>query len=414
MSELQPVRGTHDLLPDEMRRYRRVAETARLAAECFGFQEMATPIFEFSEVFKRTLGDTSDIVTKEMYTFTDRGGETITLRPEGTASVARALISGGLAQHLPLKYFYSGPMFRYERPQKGRMRQFHQTGIELLGVKEPLGDVEVIATGAEFLRRIGAWDRSQLEINTLGDSESRQNYRKVLVDYLSGRRDRLSKDSLDRLERNPLRILDSKDPGDQAIVADAPVYTDYLNEASRDFFANVKAGLDALGIKYIVNPRLVRGLDYYSHTCFEVTCEELGAQKTILAGGRYDGLIPMMGGPETPGVGWASGIERCSMLLQETPEARAPIALVPMGERAEAAALKIAGELRRLDFAVDLGFSGNMKSRMKRANKIEAKVAVILGDNELDQNVATLKNLTSGEQSAIGLDRLADALESYR
>ena len=414
MSELQPVRGTHDLLPDEMRRYRRVAETARLAAECFGFQEMATPIFEFSEVFKRTLGDTSDIVTKEMYTFTDRGGETITLRPEGTASVARALISGGLAQHLPLKYFYSGQMFRYERPQKGRMRQFHQTGIELLGVKEPLGDVEVIATGAEFLRRIGAWDRSQLEINTLGDHESRQNYRKVLVEYLSGHRDRLSKDSLDRLERNPLRILDSKDPGDQAIVANAPVYTDYLNETSRDFFAKVKAGLDALGIKYIVNPRLVRGLDYYSHTCFEVTCEELGAQKTILAGGRYDGLIPMMGGPETPGVGWASGIERCAMLLRETPEARTPIALVPMGERAETAALKIAGELRRLDFAVDLGFSGNMKSRMKRANKIAAKVAVILGDNELDQNVATLKNLTSGEQSAIGLDRLADALESYR
>jgi histidyl-tRNA synthetase len=414
MSELQPVRGTHDLLPDEMRRYRRVAETARLAAECFGFQEMATPIFEFSEVFKRTLGDTSDIVTKEMYTFTDRGGETITLRPEGTASVARALISGGLAQHLPLKYFYSGPMFRYERPQKGRMRQFHQTGVELLGVKEPLGDVEVIATGAEFLRRIGAWDRAQLEINTLGDNESRQNYRKVLVDYLSGHRDRLSKDSLERLERNPLRILDSKDPGDQAIVADAPVYTDYLNGTSRDFFAKVKAGLDALGIKYVVNPRLVRGLDYYSHTCFEVTCAELGAQKTILAGGRYDGLIPMMGGPETPGVGWASGIERCAMLLQETPEARSPIALVPMGERAEAAALKIAGELRRLDFAVDLGFSGNMKSRMKRANKIAAKVAVILGDNELDQNVATVKNLTSGEQSAIGLDRLADALEPYR
>ena len=234
------------------------------------------------------------------------------------------------------------------------------------------------------------------------------------MEYLSGHRDRLSKESLERLERNPLRILDSKDPGDQAIVADAPVYTDYLNETSRDFFAKVKAGLEALGIKYVVNPRLVRGLDYYSHTCFEVTCEELGAQKTILAGGRYDGLIPMMGGPETPGVGWASGIERCAMLLQETPEARAPIALVPMGERAEAAALKIAGELRRLDFAVDLGFSGNMKSRMKRANKIAAKVAVIIGDNELDQNVATLKNLTSGEQSAIGLDRLADALESYR
>jgi histidyl-tRNA synthetase len=414
MSELQPVRGTHDLLPDEMRRYRRVAESARLAAECFGFQEMATPIFEFSEVFKRTLGDTSDIVTKEMYTFTDRGGETITLRPEGTASVARALISEGLSQHLPLKFFYSGPMFRYERPQKGRMRQFHQTGIELLGVKEPLGDVEVIATGAEFLRRIGAWDRSQLEINTLGDTESRQNYRKVLVDYLSGHKERLSEDSINRLERNPLRILDSKDKGDQAVVANAPVYTDYLNEASRDFFAKVKTGLETLGIKYIVNPRLVRGLDYYSHTCFEVTCEELGAQKTILAGGRYDGLVGMMGGPETPGVGWASGIERCAMLLQETPEARKPIALVPLGARAETAVLKMAGELRRLDFAVDLGFSGSMKSRMKRADKIGAKVAVILGDNELDQNVATLKNLTSGEQSAIGLDQLADALEPYR
>jgi len=414
MSELQPVRGTHDLLPDEMRRHRRVSDTARLAAECFGYQEVATPIFEFSEVFKRTLGDTSDIVTKEMYTFTDRGGETITLRPEGTAGVARALISGGLAQHLPLKYFYSGPMFRYERPQKGRMRQFHQTGIELLGIKEPGGDVEVIATGAEFLRRIGAWDRSQLEINTLGDSESRQSYRKVLVDYLSGHREKLSPDSLDRLERNPLRILDSKDRGDQQIVADAPVYTDYLNTASKDFFQRVKDGLDTLGIGYVVNPRLVRGLDYYCHTCFEVTCAELGAQKTILAGGRYDGLVGMMGGSETPGVGWASGIERCAMLLQETPAARAPIALVPLGERAEQVVLKLAGELRRQDFAVDLGFSGSMKSRMKRADKIGAKVAVILGDDELDKKAATLKDLTTGAQQPVGLDRLAEALLPYK
>jgi histidyl-tRNA synthetase len=414
MSELQPVRGTHDFLPDEMRRYRRVAETARLAAECFGYLEMATPIFEFSEVFKRTLGDTSDIVTKEMYTFTDRGNETITLRPEGTASVARALISGGLAQHLPLKYFYSGPMFRYERPQAGRMRQFHQTGIELLGIKEPLGDVEVIATGAEFLRRIGVWDRSQLEINTLGDTESRQNYRKVLVEYLSEHRDSLSAESVERLGRNPLRILDSKDPRDQGIVAKAPIYTDYLNELSRDFFERVKDGLTTLGVGFVVNPRLVRGLDYYSHTCFEVTCDELGAQKTILAGGRYDGLIPMMGGPQTPGVGWASGIERCAMLLKETPTARRPIALVPLGERAEHEALRLAGALRQLNFAIDLGFGGSMKARMKRANKIDASVAVILGDNELDQNVATLKNLASGEQNSIGLDRIADALEPYR
>jgi histidyl-tRNA synthetase len=414
MSELQPVRGTHDFLPDEMRRYRRVAETARLAAECFGFLEMATPIFEFSEVFKRTLGDTSDIVTKEMYTFTDRGGETVTLRPEGTAGVARALISGGLAQHLPLKYFYSGPMFRYERPQAGRMRQFHQTGIELLGVKDALGDVEVIATGAEFLRRIGVWERSQLEINTLGDNESRQNYRKVLVEYLSQHRENLSAESQDRLGRNPLRILDSKDARDQAIVAEAPVYTDYLNQTSRDFFERVKDGLGTLGIGFVVNPRLVRGLDYYCHTCFEVTCDELGAQKTILAGGRYDGLVGMMGGPETPGVGWASGIERCAMLLKEQPAARRPIAIVPLGERAEREALKLAGDLRRADFAVDLGFSGSMKARMKRANKIDAGVAVILGDNELDQRQATVRDLGSGEQTSVALDKLAEALEAYR
>jgi histidyl-tRNA synthetase len=397
-----------------MRRYRRVAETARLAAECFGFLEMATPIFEFSEVFKRTLGDTSDIVTKEMYTFTDRGGETVTLRPEGTAGVARALISGGLAQHLPLKYFYSGPMFRYERPQAGRMRQFHQTGIELLGVKDALGDVEVIATGAEFLRRIGVWERSQLEINTLGDNESRQNYRKVLVEYLSQHRENLSAESQDRLGRNPLRILDSKDARDQAIVAEAPVYTDYLNQTSRDFFERVKDGLGTLGIGFVVNPRLVRGLDYYCHTCFEVTCDELGAQKTILAGGRYDGLVGMMGGPETPGVGWASGIERCAMLLKEQPAARRPIALVPLGERAEREALKLAGDLRRSDFAVDLGFSGSMKARMKRANKIDAGVAVILGDNELDQRQATVRDLGSGEQTSVALDKLAEALEAYR
>lgn len=414
MSQLQPVRGTHDLLPDEMRRYRRVVDTARDSAECYGFLEMETPIFEFAEVFKRTLGDTSDIVTKEMYTFTDRGGETITLRPEGTASVARALISGGLAQHLPLKYFYSGPMFRYERPQKGRLRQFHQTGVELLGVKEPLADIEVIAVGVEFLRRLGVWDRCVLELNTLGDTESRQSYRKVLVDYLSSHKDRLSKDSLERLDRNPLRILDSKDEGDQRIVAGAPIYTDYLNQASKDFFDRVKEGLSEIGISFVINPRLVRGLDYYSHTCFEITAEELGAQKTVLGGGRYDGLLPMMGGPETPAVGWASGVERCMMLLQSDPAARRPIAVVPLGERGERAALKLSTELRRLGFAVDLGYAGNMSKRMKRANKISARVALILGDNELEKGVAAVRDLDSGEQRELPLDQLAQALEAYR
>ena len=414
MSGLQPVRGTHDLLPEDMRRFRAVADTAGRAALCFGYHEVATPIFEFTEVFKRTLGDTSDVVTKEMYTFTDKGGDTITLRPEGTAGVARALISGGLSQHLPLKYFYVGPMFRYERPQKGRMRQFHQTGVELLGVKEPSGDVEVIAIGVEFLRRIGAWDRCELELNTLGDAASRQAYRQVLVAYLNGFRDKLSKESLERLEKNPLRVLDSKDEADQKIVAEAPVYTDYLTNEAQAFFAEVRDGLDALGIAYRINPRLVRGLDYYCHTCFEITCADLGAQKTVLAGGRYDGLVGMMGGPETAGVGWASGVERCAMLLAETPPVPRPIAIVPLGEAAERMATILAGRLRRQDFIVDVGYSGNMGKRMKRANKIEAVAAVILGDDELARGEAAVKQLDSGMQVTVRLDDLEAALAAYR
>lgn len=413
MSQLQPVRGTHDLLPDEMRRYRQVVEQARLAAECFGYQEMATPIFEFSEVFKRTLGDTSDIVTKEMYTFTDRGGETITLRPEGTASVARALMSGGLTQHLPLKYFYSGPMFRYERPQKGRLRQFHQTGIELLGVAEPLGDVEIIAVGVEFLRRLGVWERCYLEINSLGDTESRRAYRGVLHAYLSSHKDKLSKDSLDRLDRNPMRILDSKDEGDKKIVANAPVYSDHLNQASKDFFSRVLEGLDAIGISPAVNPRLVRGLDYYCHTCFEIISDDLGAQGTVMGGGRYDGLVGIMGGPETPGVGWASGVERCMMLLDRDLPARRPIALVPVGAAAERECLILADILRRRGLYAELGYSGNVGKRMKRANKLNARVAVILGDDELAKGVATVRDLDSGEQREVAMDTLAQQLEAY-
>ena len=414
MSQLQPVRGTHDLLPDEMRRYRRVVDTARDAAECAGYQEIETPIFEFSEVFKRTLGDTSDIVTKEMYTFTDRGGETITLRPENTASVARAFISEGLAQHTPLKYFYSGPMFRYERPQKGRLRQFHQTGVELIGVADPLGDVEIIAVGVEFLRRLGVWERCHLEINSLGDGESRKAYRDVLVAYLSGHKDKLSKESVERLERNPMRILDSKDEGDKAIVANAPVYSEHLNQESKDFFSRVLEGLEAIGIPHVVNARLVRGLDYYCHTCFEIISDDLGAQSTVMGGGRYDGLIGIMGGPETPGVGWASGVERCMMLLKDEPKARRPIALVPIGEEAERKALILANEIRRGGLPADLGYSGNMGKRMKRANKVNARVAIILGENELAKNVAAVRDLDSGEQREVPLATLIESLAQYQ
>jgi histidyl-tRNA synthetase len=349
-----------------------------------------------------------------MYTFTDRGGEQLTLRPEVTAGVARALISGGLSQHLPLKFFCHGPMFRYERPQKGRLRQFHQTDVELLGVPQPQGDVEIIAVGAAVLRELGVLDRTVLELNTLGDGESRSAYRKVLVDYLQAHKSKLSKDSIDRLERNPLRILDSKDEGDRAIVATAPVYTDYLNAASRSFFDAVKQGLDASGIAYEISPRLVRGLDYYCHTCFEFTAQELGAQKTVMAGGRYDGLVETMGGPPTPGVGWASGVERVAMMLQDSVEEPRPIAIVPIGEAAATPALKLTEELRRTGFAVDIGFSGNVKKRMARADKIKAVAAVILGDDELAKGVATVRDLQSGAQEEVPIAQLQDRLTVYR
>jgi histidyl-tRNA synthetase len=401
-------------MPDDARRHRHIVTVAREIAERFGYEEVATPIFEFTEVFKRTLGDTSDIVTKEMYTFADRAGDEITLRPEGTAGIARAVISGGLTQSLPLKFFYSGPMFRHERPQKGRQRQFHQIGVELLGVAAPLGDVEIIALGAQVLDALGVLTKATLEINTLGDKESRDAYRAVLVKYFSDHLSKLSEDSRSRLERNPLRILDSKDEGDKRIVADAPSFADYLTPAARDFFAQVRGGLDTLGIAHTVNPRLVRGLDYYCHTAFEFTTDALGAQGTVLAGGRYDGLIGTMGGPETPGVGWAAGIERLAMLAGDAPPPPRPIAIVPIGAAAESVALKLAQDLRRAGHAVDLGYSGNLSRRMKRANKLNARYAVILGEDELKGGTATLRDLDTGEQEAIPLPQLQDRFAASR
>jgi histidyl-tRNA synthetase len=409
---LQSVRGTHDLLPDDSRRHRRVEETAFAIARRYGFGEIVTPIFEFTEVFSRTLGETSDVVTKEMYTFADRSGDSITLRPEGTAGVARAFISGGLSQHLPLKLFYRGPMFRHERPQKGRQRQFHQVGVELLGVEGPQADIEVIALGHHILSALGFGDKVQLEINTLGDTESRAVYRDALVAYLSGFKDKLSKESLERLERNPLRVLDSKDEGDRAVVAEAPILTDYLNDASRRFFDTVQVGLASVGVPLVINPRLVRGLDYYCHTAFEFTTTALGAQGTVLAGGRYDGLIGQMGGPATPGIGWAAGVERLAMLLDGDIAAERPLAVIPMGETPEA--LKLAQRLRHAGFAVELGYSGNLKKRMARANKVNARAALILGGDELARGAVAVRDLDSGAQEELPLEGLEDHLARFR
>lgn len=404
---LQTVRGTHDLLPEECARHRWVIAQALNVCEKFGFEEVATPIFEFSEVFKRTLGEASDIVNKEMYTFEDKGGESLTLRPEGTASIARAFISNGLAQNLPLKYFYQGPMFRYERPQKGRLRQFHQFGVELLGVDSYQADLECISLAWQVLKSLDLKAGLSLEINTIGDKESRLKYREALVDYFKGFERELSEDSRKRLQLNPLRILDSKDEGDKKIISGAPSMKSYLNKESQDFYQKVLAGLSEFGIKYKENSLLVRGLDYYSHCVFEIRAEGLGAQDTVLAGGRYDGLIEQMGGAKTAGVGWASGVERLSLLLSETPRRDRPVALIPLGESAEVAVQKLSYELRSQGFFIELAYSGNLSKRMKKANKANASAAVIIGSDELAKGAATWKDLDSGAQEEVKITELA-------
>jgi len=414
LTALQPVRGTHDLLPEDCRRHRRVVETFREIVERYGFGEIATPIFEFTEVFRRTLGETSDVVTKEMYTFSDRGGDEITLRPEYTASVARAFISHGLKDRLPLKLYGHGPMFRYERPQKGRQRQFHQLDIEVLGAAEPLADIEVIAVGADLLAALGVADKVRLEINTLGDPESRAHYRERLVAYFATHRDRLSPDSRLRLTRNPLRILDSKDEGDRALITGAPSMAESLTPASAAFFARVREGLAALGIAHVVNPRLVRGLDYYTHTAFEFVTEALGAQGAVIAGGRYDGLIEAMGGPPTPGIGWAAGIERLVLLSGVTPPAKRPIAVVPVSPADEGVALVLTQRLRHAGFTVALGYRGNVSRRLKRANRLGAAAALVIGESERARAAVTLRDLDSGDQAEVPEAELEDRLVPYR
>ncbi len=410
MSKMQNVRGTYDLYGEAKRKMKKVIATAGNVVEKYGFEEIETPIFEFTEVFSRNLGDTSDIVTKEMYCFKDRGGESLTLRPEGTAGVVRSFISEGMQQNLPVKLYYAGPMFRYERPQKGRQRQFTQFGVELLGVESPQADIEVIAMAYEFIESLGLEGNVTVEINSLGDADSRAAYREKLVAYLQQHYDELSEDSKSRLERNPLRVLDSKEECDKAVVANAPLYQDSLNDNSREFFKQVLKGLDLLGIKYRVNNRLVRGLDYYSHTVFELVTDKLGAQGTVLAGGRYDGLVEQMGGGKVAGIGWACGVERLSMLLEGGVELARPIAVIPVGEDVSEKALEIAYRLRRAGFRVEHSYSGNLKKRMTKANKANAVKAVIFGSDELNQDMVTIKDLDSGEQKTVSLNNLIEEL----
>ena len=410
MTPVQPVRGTQSLLGEDADRLAAVVAAFDKVRRLYGFKRVEVPTIEQTGVFARTIGETTDVVSKEMYSFEDRGGESITLRPEFTAGICRAYLSEGWQQYAPLKVAAHGSAFRYERPQKGRFREFHQLDAEIIGAAEPQADVEILSLGYQLLIELGIADGVVLELNTLGDPETREAWRGALVDYFQAHRADLSEDSVARLQRNPLRILDSKDPGDRAICGDAPSVDQHLTSEAADFFAAVTAGLDAAGVPWKRNAKLVRGLDYYRHTAFEFVTDRLGAQGTVIAGGRYDGLIESLGGPHTPAIGWAAGIERLAMMIEAPPPECPSVVLVPLGERAEAEAQRILVGLRREGIAADMAYRGNLKKRMSRANASGAAYALILGDEELDSGQAQLKNLETGEQRGVSLDLIAEAL----
>ncbi len=403
---IQALRGTRDILPDEVGYWQLIEATAREILGKAAYQEIRPPIFEQTELFARGIGEATDIVGKEMYTFSSRGGsKSITLRPEGTAGVVRSFISNKLyAQGGVQRLWYTGPMFRYERPQAGRQRQFHQIGLELLGSDAPRADVEAIALATDILQTLGL-KNLQLDINSVGRGEDRARYRAALIDYLTPYKDELDRDSQERLSRNPLRILDSKDPKTQEIAHNAPTIIEYLEDSSKLHFDTVQQLLNDLGISYQINHCLVRGLDYYTHTAFEIKSDELGAQATVCGGGRYDGLVAELGGPETQAVGWAIGMERLVLLLQKlrsTPMAQPDFYVVSKGDRAEAQGLVLAQKLRSLGFAVELDLSGSaFGKQFKRADRSGAVACLVLGDAEAQNNTVNLKWLTSGEQKAI-------------
>ena len=396
LEKLQSLRGMVDLLPQQTALWQQIEATARRHFRRASIAEIRTPVLEATELFARGIGEATDVVGKEMYTFFDRGERSCTLRPEGTASVVRAAIQHGLLSQGPQRLWYSGAMFRYERPQAGRQRQFHQIGLEMLGFADPRSDVEAIAVAWDLLADLGVQGLA-LEINSLGSSQDRVRYREQLVAWLSERRDQLDADSQDRLQRNPLRILDSKNPETQRLLADAPTLAAALSDDSRERFARVTSGLELLGIPFTVNPRLVRGLDYYSHTAFEITSTQLGAQATVCGGGRYDGLVEQLGGPATAAVGWALGMERLVILLEQLQRDSDPVPdlyVVSRGERAEPLALQLARQLRLAGRHVELDLSRSaFGKQFKRADRTGARWAVVIGDSEADAGVALLKDL---------------------
>ena len=407
----------NDILPDVSGTWRYLEGIVQDLVHSYGYTEIRLPILEHTELFRRSIGEVTDIVEKEMYTFADRNGESLTLRPEATASVVRAGITNGLLHNQRHKLWTSGPMFRYEKPQKGRYRQFHQIDVEALGFDGPDVDAELIILSARLWEKLGI-DRIELQINSLGSAESRAAYRETLVDYFSGVKSQLDNDSIRRLEQNPLRILDSKNPDMQGIIEAAPVMLDHLDEESAAHFAELQALLDAAGIQYSINPRLVRGLDYYNRTVFEWVTDALGSQGAVCAGGRYDGLVEKLGGRSTPAVGWAMGMERFVALFEacggEAPAADADVYLVAVGDEAVRRAFSLAEELRSqvAGIRVDMNLGGgSFKSQLKRADKSNALFALILGEQELADGNIGLKPLRSTEdQISVAMDEVAATL----
>lgn len=374
----QAIRGTQDIFGPDAEAFAFVVETFERVRRLYRFRRVEMPVFEKTAVFSRSLGETTDVVSKEMYSFEDRGGESLTLRPEFTAGIARAFITDGWQQYAPLKVATHGPLFRYERPQKGRYRQFHQIDAEIIGAAEPQADVELLVMADQLLKELGIADGVTLQLNTLGDGASRDAWRTALIDYFRAVKSELSEDSQDRLERNPLRILDSKDPRDKPFTADAPTIDDFLSEEAQDFFAKVTGGLDAAGVAWTRAPALVRGLDYYRHTAFEFVTDRLGAQGTVLGGGRYDGLMEALGGAATPAVGWAAGIERLAMLVGEKGEAKADVIVVVEDDALLTSGIAQVSHLRRSGVSAELVASGSARKRFDKAVKMGAKAILAL------------------------------------
>ncbi len=422
--KIQSIRGMNDILPDESPSWQFIEERLRQLLKSYNYDEIRFPVVEKTALFKRSIGEVTDIVEKEMYTFEDRNGDSLTLRPEGTAVCVRAGIQNGLLVNQQQRLWYMGPMFRHERPQQGRYRQFHQVGVEVFGLQGPDIDAELIYMTARFWKMLGLEDSVTLQLNSLGTAQAREQYRDVLIDYLQQHSELLDDDSQRRLQTNPLRILDSKNPAMQTMIEQAPRLMDYLDEASEQHFIRLCAYLDRVGIAYKINTRLVRGLDYYNRTVFEWVTDKLGAQGTICAGGRYDGLVQQLGGRETPAVGFAMGLERLVLLVENEhlqkhikyPHA----ALLMMGERAQTAGLALSEQLR--DALPQLRIfnicgGGSFKSQMKRADKSQAEFALILGDDELEQQLITVKYLRQSndgrpQQESLSHTRLIELLKN--